>query len=146
MPPRFGPPIQVRRGGLWAKHMGLTWGAIGNTLGEHIGNLNGTCWEQRKNIPPYPKLKRKKNHLALWVHVKPPHWLHKISIFQNYSSPFLAWANTPIINWGFYYYYYYYYFLFFFWSPPLFPFLLAFFPFPYVGNEQNLTQFCNTSF
>jgi len=29
----------VRRGGLWAKHMGLKQGAIGNTLGEHIGNL-----------------------------------------------------------------------------------------------------------
>jgi len=31
--------IQVRRGGLWAKHMGLKRGAIENTLGEHIGNL-----------------------------------------------------------------------------------------------------------
>jgi len=39
----------VRRGGLWAKHMGLKQGAIWNTLGEHIGNLKGTCWEQRKN-------------------------------------------------------------------------------------------------
>jgi len=28
----------VRRGGLWAKHMGLKRGAIGNTFGEHIGN------------------------------------------------------------------------------------------------------------
>jgi hypothetical protein len=35
----FGPPIYVRRGGLWAKHMGLKQGAIGNILGEHIGNL-----------------------------------------------------------------------------------------------------------
>ncbi len=67
----FGPPIYVRRGGLLAKHMGLKWGAIGNTLGEHIGNLGnilrtwwepienlrrGTCWEQRKNEknPPLP--------------------------------------------------------------------------------------------
>jgi hypothetical protein len=24
---------------LWAKHMGLTEGAIGNTFGEHIGNI-----------------------------------------------------------------------------------------------------------
>jgi hypothetical protein len=31
----------MRRGGLWAKHMGLKRGAIGNTLGEHIGNLKG---------------------------------------------------------------------------------------------------------
>jgi len=29
----------VKRGGLWAKHMGLKQGVIGNTLGEHIGNL-----------------------------------------------------------------------------------------------------------
>jgi hypothetical protein len=26
-------------GGLWAKHMGSKRGAIGNTLGEHIENL-----------------------------------------------------------------------------------------------------------
>jgi hypothetical protein len=39
----FAPPIQVRRGGLWAKHMGLKWGAIGNTLG-------GTCWEPWEHI------------------------------------------------------------------------------------------------
>jgi len=35
----IGPPIEVRRGGLWAKHMGLKQGAIGNTLEEHIENL-----------------------------------------------------------------------------------------------------------
>jgi len=29
--------------------MGLSQVAIGNTLGAHIGNLMGTCWEQRKN-------------------------------------------------------------------------------------------------
>jgi hypothetical protein len=28
-----------KKGGLWAKHMGLKRGVIGNTLGEHIGNL-----------------------------------------------------------------------------------------------------------
>jgi hypothetical protein len=32
----------VRRGGLWAKHMGLKRGAIENTLEEHMGNLKGT--------------------------------------------------------------------------------------------------------
>jgi len=32
----------VKSGGLWAKHMGLKHGAIGNSLGEHIGNLMGT--------------------------------------------------------------------------------------------------------
>jgi hypothetical protein len=51
----FGPRIYVRRGGLWAKHMGLKQGAIGNTHGEHIANL----LEQRKNeknlpLPPLP--------------------------------------------------------------------------------------------
>jgi hypothetical protein len=37
--------MYMRRGGLWAKHMG---GAIGNTLGEPIGNLMGTHWELKK--------------------------------------------------------------------------------------------------
>jgi len=50
-------------------NMGLKRGAIGNTLGEQIGNLMGTSWEQRKkeknpfpNPPyrPHPKFKRKK--------------------------------------------------------------------------------------
>ncbi len=62
----FSPPIQVRRGGLWAKHKGLKRGAIGNTLGEHIENPLGTCKEQFGNngnmkkifSPPNPKLKK----------------------------------------------------------------------------------------
>jgi hypothetical protein len=40
----------VRRGGLWAKHMGLKQGVIGNTLEEHIENLKGTNWELERNI------------------------------------------------------------------------------------------------
>jgi hypothetical protein len=63
----FGPPIELRSGGLWANHRGLKRGAIGNTLVEHIGNLMGTHWEQRENEknsspPPHPnpKLKRKR--------------------------------------------------------------------------------------
>jgi hypothetical protein len=32
-------PLAAQRGGLWAKHMGLKRGTIGNTLEEHIGNL-----------------------------------------------------------------------------------------------------------
>ncbi len=88
--------------------LGKTYGINARCYWEHPW---GTHWElvgnKGKNIPPHPKLKRKKNHLALCVHVKPPHWLHKISIFQNYLSPFLAWANTPIINWGFYYFYFF---------------------------------------
>jgi len=39
--------------------MELKGGAIGNTLRKPIGNLKGTCWEQRKNekkiLPPQPK-------------------------------------------------------------------------------------------
>ncbi len=56
--------------GLWAKHMGLKQGAIGNTHEEHIGNLMGSCWEQKekgkkssssRHPPPPPKnLKEKK--------------------------------------------------------------------------------------
>jgi len=41
----------VRRGGIWANHMGL--GANGNTLGEHIGNIGnlmGTHWELEGNM------------------------------------------------------------------------------------------------
>jgi hypothetical protein len=43
----------VRRGGLWAKQIGLKRGAIGSTLGEHIknlGNILGTHWELEENI------------------------------------------------------------------------------------------------
>jgi hypothetical protein len=46
----FGSPLWVRRGGLWALHMGLKRGAIGNTLGEHIGNLMGTHWVLEGNM------------------------------------------------------------------------------------------------
>jgi hypothetical protein len=35
----FGPPIYVKKGGLWAKHVGLKQGVIGNTFGEHIENM-----------------------------------------------------------------------------------------------------------
>ncbi len=66
--------IGERSGGLLGKTHGIK-GAIGNTLGEHIGNLTGThwepegrYWEQRKNEknphpkpPPTPKLKKKKS-------------------------------------------------------------------------------------
>jgi hypothetical protein len=45
--------------------MGLKRGAIGNTLGEHIGNLKGTYCEQRKMKkilpPPTQNLNEKKS-------------------------------------------------------------------------------------
>ncbi len=51
--------------------MRLKRGAIGNNIGEHIGNLMGTQWEFERNmlgtkengkhplLPPSPKLKEK---------------------------------------------------------------------------------------
>jgi len=53
LPPLAHLYIEVRRGGLWAKHRGLKRGAIGNTLGEHIGNLKNilkTRWEPIGNL------------------------------------------------------------------------------------------------
>jgi hypothetical protein len=64
----FSPPQNIEdsmeswRPPLCAKHIRLKGGAIGNTFGEHIGNidniLKGTCWEQRKN---------EKNPPLIWV-------------------------------------------------------------------------------
>jgi hypothetical protein len=99
---------------IWGTYWGTHWEPrehIGNLMvawWEPIGNLKGTCWEQRKNekkiLPPtHTKLKIKKTK-ALWVHAEPSHWLHEISMFQNCSSPFLALSNTPIINWGYLFY------------------------------------------
>jgi len=42
------PPPLVRRGGHWAKHMRLKQGAIGNTLGEHIGDLGNILGTKEK--------------------------------------------------------------------------------------------------
>jgi hypothetical protein len=76
--------------------MGLKRGGIGNTLGEHIGNLKGTCWEERKKEKspppppaPNPKLERKKIK-APWVHASAYPLAAFIFSFQNYWSPFLA--------------------------------------------------------
>jgi hypothetical protein len=50
-----------------------------------------------KKISPLPaptqNLKGKKSR-----HAEPSHWMHEIFYFQNCSSPFLAWANTTIMN------------------------------------------------
>ncbi len=47
----------MRKEGIWAKHMALSQGVIGNTVGgthqelrEHIGNLMGTHWELESNM------------------------------------------------------------------------------------------------
>jgi hypothetical protein len=83
--PSFWPSyIGVKGRGLWAKHMGLKRGAIGNTLEEHIrnlGNILGTWWEsignlkgtfgnkgeKKKSFPPLPPAPKTKIK-ALWVH------------------------------------------------------------------------------
>jgi hypothetical protein len=54
--------------------------------------------KKRKEIP-HPNLKGKKPR-----HAEHSHWLHEILFFQNCLSPFLAWANSPIINWGYFFF------------------------------------------
>jgi hypothetical protein len=84
------------------------WEYPWETHWEHIGNLKGTCWEQRKNekkkplAPETQTLKEKKTrHFECMLNL-PIVWMKYI--FQNCSSPFLGWANTPIINWGYLFY------------------------------------------
>ncbi len=59
----FGPDLLVRRGRLWAKHMGLKQGEIESIHGEHIGNLlrRKEKWKKSSSspAPSNPKLKRK---------------------------------------------------------------------------------------
>jgi hypothetical protein len=88
--------IGERRGGLWAKHMGLKWGAIGNTFGEHIGNLGNilkTHWELEGNMlgtkekgkklsPPTQNLKIKKSRHFECMHAETSHCLHRISLLS----------------------------------------------------------------
>ncbi len=86
-----------------------TWGTHWEPR-EHIENLMGTHWKLERNMlgtkekwkkillpthpPTHPKLKRKKNQGTLSAC-----WAFPLAAwnfyFQNYSSPFLAWANTP---------------------------------------------------
>ncbi len=82
----------------------------GNILGtrwEPIGNLMVTCWEQRKNeknpplTPPtqnFKKRKKEKGTLSACRAFQLAAWNF---YFQNCSSPFLAWGNTPIITGGY---------------------------------------------
>jgi hypothetical protein len=81
--------------------MGEKPGAIGNTFGEHIGNLEnlmGTHWEHVENkgkmkkilLPPPPHTQnlKEKNNKALWLHAEPSHWLHEISISKTVHHHF----------------------------------------------------------
>jgi len=42
----------LRRGGLWAKHMGLKQGAIWGTHWEPDGNMLGTKEKRKKKLDP----------------------------------------------------------------------------------------------
>jgi len=72
----------IEGGGLRAKHMGLKWGAIGNTLGdthwepwEHIGNLMGTPWEHIGNTLGIKEF-LKKILRTTWEHIGNMIWTH----------------------------------------------------------------------
>jgi hypothetical protein len=61
------------------------------------GNMLGT---KENPLSSTQNLKEKKIK-ALWVGAEPSHWLAAWNFyFQSCWSPFLACANTPIINWG----------------------------------------------
>jgi len=108
----------VRRGGLCAKHIGLKRGAIGKSLGAHIGNMMGTWREHignkgkmKKSLPsPAPHSPPQKN---LKEKIKSRHFKHMLSLpigCMKFLLPklfiiILAWANTPLINWGYLFYY-----------------------------------------
>jgi hypothetical protein len=100
----FCPLIYVRRGGLWAKHMGLKQGAIGNTHGEHIGNLLEQS-KKNKNIfappppPTQPNSKEKKQDTLSVCRAFPLAAWNFYS--QNLLVPFSTLTNTPIINRGY---------------------------------------------
>jgi len=86
----------------WGTHW-EHWELIGHLMGTHL-ELEGTCWEQRKNEknappnPPHPKLKRKKMKV-LWVHASAYALATCIFGFQNCWSPFLASTNGRGRNW-----------------------------------------------
>jgi hypothetical protein len=69
--------------------MGLNQGAVGNTLGEHIGNVGNIEGTKKKMIktllPPAltQNLKEKKSR-----HLLPLHWLHEISLSKTVSHHF----------------------------------------------------------
>jgi hypothetical protein len=87
----------------WEHPWGTHWGPK-----EHIENLMGTHWKLERNMlgtkekwkkssfPPTQNFKKNKNHGTLSASGAFPLATWNF-YFQNYSSSFLAWANTPII-------------------------------------------------
>jgi len=62
----FWPTYLGEKGRTLGKIYGSNGGTIGNTLRVHIGNLNGTCWEQRRNgkkIVPHVHLRSALEHV-----------------------------------------------------------------------------------
>jgi hypothetical protein len=92
----------------WGTHCELRE-HIGNPMGTHWeleGNLEGTCWDQRKmeKILPPPtsptqNLKEKKIK-APWVHASAYPLAACIFGFQHCSSPLLAWSNGWVSELG----------------------------------------------
>ncbi len=69
--------------------MGVKGGAIGNTIGEHIGNLKGTCWEQKKNekkkSSPSPTQNLKNKKIKALMENRPAHPLRvELPIMNRY--------------------------------------------------------------
>jgi hypothetical protein len=85
------------------------WGTHREPM-EHIGNPLGTWRNKGKLKPPSPKHLEKTNQGTLSACCAFPFAAWNF-YFQNCSSPFLAWANTPIINWKYLYIGYYYTYL-----------------------------------
>jgi len=101
---------------LWPTYIGEKGRTLGKTYGikvrcywEHIGNLMGT-WKEHvgtkekwKNpLPDGPPFKKLYNNK---IKALSACWAFPLTAwnfyFQNCLSSFLAWANTPIINWGY---------------------------------------------
>jgi hypothetical protein len=102
----FGKTYVIKAGSYWEHVSETHWEPR-----EHVGNLR----EQRKNEtpphpPPAPKLFYNKNQGTLSACWAFPFVAWNF-YFQNCSSPFLAWANTPIINWGYLFIGYYFTYL-----------------------------------
>jgi hypothetical protein len=80
------------------------WEHLWGTYWEPIENLKGNMLvtKEKWNPPTHPtptqnlKEKNQGTFRACWAFPLAAWNFY----FQNRSSPFLAWANTPIINWG----------------------------------------------
>jgi hypothetical protein len=89
--------------------LGLKQAAIGNSFGEHIGNLMGTWKKHRRNMlrikekwkkSSLPPPNSKENKIKPLLVYDSPYQLHAcISSFQSCWSLFFAWVNCTSRNW-----------------------------------------------